>query len=72
MAYICQICGKGKQFGQNKPHSQKRTKRVWNPNLQIQHFEIDGQKVKMKVCTQCLRTLKKASAGKAAPTPAKA
>ena len=59
MAYICEICGKGKQFGHSVPFSQKKTNKVWKPNLQRTHLEIDGTKVRVKICTRCMRTLAK-------------
>jgi large subunit ribosomal protein L28 len=59
MAYSCDICGKGKQFGHNVPFSIKKTNKVWKPNLQRSHLEIDGTRVRVKICTQCMRTLAK-------------
>ncbi len=59
MAYSCEICGKGKQVGHNVPFSQKKTNKVWKPNLQRTRLEIDGTKVRVKICTQCMRTLAK-------------
>lgn len=56
---ICEITGKGKQFGNNVSFSQRHTKKVWKPNLQIKTIVIDGKKVKMKISTQAIRTLKK-------------
>jgi large subunit ribosomal protein L28 len=55
----CDLTGKGKQFGNNVPFSQKKTKKVWKPNLQNKTVVIDGKKVKMKLSTQAIRTLKK-------------
>ena len=55
----CELTGKGKQFGHNVSFSQRHTKKVWKPNLQTKTLNIDGQKVKMKISTQALRTLKK-------------
>lgn len=55
----CEITGKGKQFGHNVPFSQKKTKKVFKPNLQKKTFELDGKKVTMKLSTQAIRTLKK-------------
>jgi large subunit ribosomal protein L28 len=69
MAYACDICGKGKQFGNNVPFSQKKTTKVWKPNLQRQYITLDGTRMQIKSCTQCLRTLKKVEAAKAAKTP---
>lgn len=59
MAYACDICGKGKQFGNNVPFSQKKTRKVWHPNLQRQHLTIGATRIKVKICTQCIRTLAK-------------
>lgn len=55
----CEITGKGKQFGNNVSFSQRHTKKVWKPNLQSKTILIDGKKVKMKISTQAIRTLKK-------------
>jgi large subunit ribosomal protein L28 len=55
----CDITGKGKQYGNNVSFSQRHTKRVWKPNLQTKTLTIDGKKVKMKVSTQAIRSLKK-------------
>ena len=55
----CDLTGKGKQFGNNVSFSQRHTKRVWKPNLQTKTMIIDGKKVRLKVSTQALRTLKK-------------
>lgn len=59
MAQKCEITGKGKQFGNSVPFSQKKTKKVWKPNLQKKTFMMDGKKVTMKLSTQAIRTLKK-------------
>jgi len=53
------ISGKGKQFGHNVPFSQKKTNKVWKPNLQTKTIVVDGKKVRMKLSTQDIRTLKK-------------
>jgi large subunit ribosomal protein L28 len=56
---ICDITGKGKQYGSNVSFSQRHTKKVWKPNLQKKTLLIDGKKVTMKISTQAIRTLKK-------------
>jgi large subunit ribosomal protein L28 len=56
---VCDITGKGKQYGNNVSFSQRHTKKVWKPNLQSKTVVIDGKKVKLKVSTQAMRTLKK-------------
>jgi large subunit ribosomal protein L28 len=56
---ICELTGKGKQYGNNVSFSQRHTKKVWKPNLQKKTIIIDGKKVTMKISTQAIRTLKK-------------
>lgn len=55
----CDITGKGKQYGNNVSFSLRRTKKVWEPNLQRKTLVVDGKKVKVKISTQAIRTLKK-------------
>jgi len=55
----CDITGKGKQYGHNVSFSQRHTQKVWKPNLQTKTMIVDGEKVKLKVSTQAIRTLKK-------------
>ncbi|MDB5181692.1 MAG: ribosomal protein [Candidatus Saccharibacteria bacterium] len=56
---ICELTGKGKQYGNNVSFSQRHTKKVWKPNLQTKTIVVDGKKVTLKISTQALRTLKK-------------
>ncbi len=55
----CDVTGKGKQYGHNVSFSQRHTQKVWKPNLQTKTITIDGKKVKLKLSTQAIRTLKK-------------
>lgn len=64
MARVCEVCGKGIQRGHKVSHSKQRTKRIFKPNLQIVRVVIGGKRRKMRVCTRCLRTLKKKQEGK--------
>lgn len=59
MAGKCEICGKGPQFGHNRPFSLKVTNRMWRPNVQKKIVAIDGQKRRVNICTRCLRTMNK-------------
>lgn len=59
MSYKCDITGKGKQFGNNRSHSLRATKKAWKPNLQTKTMIIDGQKVRLKLAASTIRTLKK-------------
>lgn len=55
----CDITQKGRQYGSNVSFSQRHTKKVWDPNLQKKTVIVDGKKVKLKVSTQAIRTLRK-------------
>jgi large subunit ribosomal protein L28 len=55
----CEITGKGKQFGHNVSFSLRRTPKTWKPNLQTKTVVVDGKKVRMKLSTSAIRTLKK-------------
>jgi large subunit ribosomal protein L28 len=50
---------KGKQYGSNVSHSKRHTQKVWKPNLQTKTLTVDGKKVKVKLSTHALRSLKK-------------
>lgn len=55
----CDITGKGKQYGHNVSFSLRRTNKVWKPNLQTKTVIVDGKKVRLKVSTAAIRTMKK-------------
>jgi len=55
MSKVCTICAKGPTTGNNVSHSKRRTRRRFLPNLVNKKF---GD-VHVKLCTRCLRTLKK-------------
>ena len=53
---ICDICGKGVLTGHRISHSHRKTKRKWLPNLQYKKILIDGEWVRVRICSRCLRT----------------
>lgn len=55
----CDLTGKGKQYGSNVSFSQRHTKKVWKPNLQTKTVVVDGKKVKLKLSTDAIRTMRK-------------
>ncbi|MHB0859500.1 MAG: 50S ribosomal protein L28 [Anaerolineae bacterium] len=59
MMAMCEICGKGPQFGHNVSHSKRRTNRRWLPNVQKMTLEVEGKTRKVSICTRCLRTRNK-------------
>ncbi|MBQ7584834.1 MAG: 50S ribosomal protein L28 [Desulfovibrionaceae bacterium] len=57
MSKICAFCGKKPQVGNLVSHSNIKTKRRFNPNLQrVRHQYDDGRVVTLTVCTRCLRS----------------
>ena len=56
MAQVCELCGKGPQFGNNISHANNVTRRRWNPNLQSVKSVTNGNSKRMKVCTSCIKT----------------
>lgn len=55
----CMYCGKGVLYGHNVSHSKRRTPRVFKPNLHSARIKTTTGFVRLKLCTKCLRTLKK-------------
>jgi large subunit ribosomal protein L28 len=55
MAKVCQICGKGPQFGNNVSHAHNLTRRKWSPNLQRVRANINGTVRRIRVCAKCLK-----------------
>ncbi len=56
---ICEISGKGKMYGHNVSFSQRKTRKVFKPNIQKKTMIVDGRKQKVNVSTSALRTMKK-------------
>ncbi|MEZ4516660.1 MAG: 50S ribosomal protein L28 [Chloroflexota bacterium] len=56
----CEICGKGPMTGHNVSFSQRKTKRVFKPNIQRTTIYENGRPVKKYICTRCLKTTAKA------------
>jgi large subunit ribosomal protein L28 len=56
MAQVCELCGKGPQFGNNISHANNVTRRRWNPNLQSVKAVTNGNSRRMRVCTSCIKT----------------
>jgi large subunit ribosomal protein L28 len=56
MAQVCELCGKGPQFGNNISHAHNVTRRRWNPNLQTVKASNNGVSKRVKVCTSCIKS----------------
>ncbi len=70
MSYVCQICFKKSSVGASKHHKRgvagarwkKRvtpSPRLFRPNLQRVTLNIAGSFRKMRICTKCLKRIKK-------------
>lgn len=71
MAYVCDYCARGVQYGETGKHHRgvagaqwkKRahsTRKVFKPNLHVARVMVGNDKVKVKLCTKCLRMFKNA------------
>lgn len=58
----CVLCDKSAVMSINKPHSQKRTKRLLKPNIQSYYG--------VPLCSRCLRTMKTMQQKETAPVVA--
>jgi large subunit ribosomal protein L28 len=72
LAQRCDICGKGKLYGNNVSHANNATRRVWYPNLQRVRALVEGRVTNLLVCTGCLNAgkVQKAARGRRRPAPA--
>ena len=62
----CDRCAKGVQVGMNVSHSHVRTKKRSHPNLHSLKIKEDGISRRLRLCTKCLRIVKKQIAERAA------
>jgi large subunit ribosomal protein L28 len=60
----CDVCGKHRMFGNNVSFSKRHTNRDFKPNVHKKRLILNGEPVRLNICTRCLRTQGKA--GKAA------
>ncbi len=56
MAKVCEVCGRGPQFGNRISHAHNVTKRRWNVNLQQVHAVVNGANKRIRVCTNCIKS----------------
>ena len=56
MGKFCEVCAKGSMSGNNVSHSNRKTNRIWAPNVQRVRVVVDGQAKRLNVCTRCLRS----------------
>mgnify|MGYP003326667467 FL=1 len=61
MSKICQVTGRKPAFGNNVSHSHRKTRRRWNPNIQIKRFWVPSEKrwVTLTVSAKGIKTINK-------------
>jgi len=63
MAMICDYCGKGIMYGNKVSHAKNRSKRTFKPNLHVKKIKVGTRTVRAKLCSSCVKLMKKAVAG---------
>ncbi len=58
----CDVCGKTIQIGNSVSHSNKKTKKIWRPNIKKVRVLENNRPVRRNICTRCLRSGKVAKA----------
>ncbi len=56
MSRVCDICGKGRQLGYSVSHAHNKTRKQWIPNLQKVKAIKDGRTMRIRVCTECIKS----------------
>ncbi|OGG27104.1 50S ribosomal protein L28 [Candidatus Gottesmanbacteria bacterium RIFCSPLOWO2_01_FULL_39_12b] len=59
MSLICEHCHKGVGYGHAVSHAKNRTRRLFKPNLQKIKGLKSGVYQRVKLCTSCIKRLKK-------------
>lgn len=52
----CEFCGKDVSFGIKVSHSDRRSNRVWKPNVKRVRAIVDGTPRRVYACVRCLRS----------------
>lgn len=56
MAFACEYCGKTRNKAHKVSHSNIKTRKWQEPNLQPVRALRDGKAVKVRACTRCIRS----------------
>jgi len=59
MAFKCDNCGKHQSLGHRVSHAKNRTNHAFRPNIQKKRIMVDGKFLRLKLCTNCIKTLNK-------------
>ena len=58
MIYKCEYCDKGVNVGHNVSHAKNRSRKISLPNLHWKRVEVSGKKIRVRLCTRCIRKLR--------------
>ncbi len=58
MSKVCSVCGKGKLSGNKVSHSNRKTPRLYNANVQKVRVSNNGTISSEYVCARCLKSNK--------------
>lgn len=56
MAYNCEICGKSRHKAHKVSHSNIKTRKWQQPNLQSLRAVLNGRVQRVLACTRCIRS----------------
>lgn len=56
MSKVCDVCGRGPQFGNKISHAHNVTSRRWDLNLQTVRAVVKGANKRIRACTSCIRS----------------
>lgn len=59
MSRVCEMTGKGFMSGKKVSHSNRKSNKKWNANIQKVTMVVDGVKRKVRVSAKYLKTVKK-------------
>ncbi|HEX3778788.1 MAG TPA: 50S ribosomal protein L28 [Pseudonocardiaceae bacterium] len=59
MSAVCQLTGRKPGYGKRVSHSQQRTNRRWEPNIQRRRYFVPskGHWVRLRLSTKAIRTI---------------
>lgn len=59
MSAHCQVTGRAPGFGNSVSHSHRRTRRRWNPNIQIKTYYLPSQdrRITLRVSTKGIKVI---------------
>jgi large subunit ribosomal protein L28 len=59
MSAHCQVTGRSPGFGNTVSHSQRRTRRRWNPNIQAKTYYLpsEDRRIKLRVSAKGIKVI---------------